>query len=434
MQKLIIKNGTVIDPLSKTESKRDIYIEDGIIKDPPRVIRGNNNVETLDASGAVLFPGLIDMHVHLREPGYEYKETIESGMKAAIAGGFTSICCMPNTNPVNDSKTVNRFLLDRASSLGMANLFPIGAISKGLQGASLSDIGELKESGAVALSDDGNPVEDSALMGRALLYAKTFDLPVISHSEDKKLRGKGAVNEGVVSGRLGILGIPRIAEEIGVARDIMLAEYYGVKIHIAHISTIGSADLVRRAKAAGVGVTCETCPHYFSITEDALMDYDANAKMNPPLRTKGDVAAIIEGLRDGTIDAVASDHAPHSEDEKNATLDAAPFGIIGLQTSLCLALRLYKRKQLSLLRIAELMSLNPAKILNIAGRGSFQNGYSADITIVDLKREWKFTRDKIKSLSKNSPFIGEKFTGMPTHTIVGGNIIKTNILPKNDGT
>ncbi|MHB1545507.1 MAG: amidohydrolase family protein, partial [bacterium] len=239
MQKLLIKNGIVVDPLTKTETKRDIYIEEGIIKDMPSKQK-IGGVKTLDAENSIVFPGLIDMHVHLREPGYEYKETIKSGMEAAIAGGFTSICCMPNTNPVNDSKTVGSFLSDKARSLNLINLFSIGAISKGLQGVSLANIGELKASGAVALSDDGNPVEDSALMGRALLYARTFDLPVISHSEDSKLRGKGVINEGVISEKLGVVGIPSVAEEIGVARDVMLADYYGVNVHIAHISTRGS--------------------------------------------------------------------------------------------------------------------------------------------------------------------------------------------------
>ncbi len=425
MQKILIKNGIVVDPLTKTEVKRDIYIEGGIIKDIP-LKQKKTGFKTLDAENSIVFPGLIDMHVHLREPGYEYKETIKSGMEAAIAGGFTSICCMPNTNPVNDSNIVTGFLSDKAKNLNLINLFTIGAISKGLQGTSLANIGELKESGAVAISDDGNPVEDAALMGRALLYSRTFDLPVISHSEDAKLRGKGVINEGVISERLGIAGIPSIAEEIGVSRDIMLAGYYGVNIHIAHISTSGSVDIIKRAKQSGINVTCETCPHYFSLSEDALLDYNTNAKMNPPLRTKKDVDAIVKALYDGTIDAIASDHAPHSEDEKDATLDAAPFGIIGLQTSLPLTLRLFYNKKISLMQIAELMSFNPAKILKLSGRGSLQNGYLADVTIVNIKKEWKFTKSMIKSLSKNSPFIGEKFKGAATAVIVDGRLIEIN--------
>ena len=425
MQKLLIKNGIVVDPLTKTEVKRDVYIEDGIIKDmPPK--QKIDGVKTLDAENSIVFPGLIDMHVHLREPGYEYKETIKSGMEAAVAGGFTSICCMPNTNPVNDSKVVGSFLLDKSKSLNLINLFPIGAISKGLQGTSLANIGELKESGAVALSDDGNPVEDGALMGRALLYARTFDLPVISHSEDSKLRGKGVINEGAISERLGVVGIPSIAEEIGVARDVMLAGYYGANVHIAHVSTSGSVDIIKKAKQSGINVTCETCPHYFSLTENALLDYNTDAKMNPPLRTEKDVEAIIKALYDGAIDAIASDHAPHSRDEKDATLDAAPFGIIGLQTSLPLTLRLFYGKKISLMQVAELMSFNPAKILKLGRRGSLQNGYIADITVVDIKKEWKFTENSIKSLSKNSPFIGEKFKGIATAVIVGGRLIEAN--------
>ncbi len=425
MQKILIKNGIAVDPPTKTEVKRDIYIEGGVIKDIPSKQK-MDGVKILNAENYIIFPGLIDMHVHLREPGYEYKETIKSGMEAAAAGGFTSICCMPNTNPVNDSKVVGSFLSDRAKALNLINLFPIGAISKGLQGTSLANIGELKESGAVALSDDGNPVEDSALMGRALLYARTFDLPVISHSEDSKLRGKGVINEGVISERLGVVGIPSIAEEIGVARDIMLAGYYGANVHIAHISTSGSVEIVKKAKQSGINVTCETCPHYFSLTENALLDYNTDAKMNPPLRTQKDVNAVIKGLYDGTIDAIASDHAPHSKDEKDTTLDAAPFGIIGLQTSLPLALRLFYGKKISLMQIAELMSFNPARILKLGRRGSLQKGYIADITVADIKKEWKFTESGIKSLSKNSPFIGEKFKGIAVAVIVGGRLIETN--------
>ncbi len=425
MQKILIKNGIAVDPLTKTEVKRDIYIEGGVIRDIPSKQK-MGGIKILDAENFIVFPGLIDMHVHLREPGYEYKETIKSGMEAAAAGGFTSICCMPNTNPVNDSKVVGSFLSDRANTLNLINLFPIGAISKGLQGTSLANIGELKESGAVALSDDGNPVEDSALMGRALLYARTFDLPVISHSEDSKLRGKGVINEGVISERLGVVGIPSIAEEIGVVRDIMLAGYYGANVHIAHISTSGSVEIVKKAKQSGINVTCETCPHYFSLTENALLDYNTDAKMNPPLRTQKDVNAVIKGLYDGTIDAIASDHAPHSKDEKDATLDAAPFGIIGLQTSLPLALRLFYGKKISLMQIAELMSFNPARILKLGRRGSLQKGYIADITVADIKKEWKFTESGIKSLSKNSPFIGEKFKGIAVAVIVGGRLIEIN--------
>lgn len=402
MDKLLIKNGIVIDPLTKTEVKRDIYIENGIIKDLPvkKPTGAKGGVKTISADGLIVFPGLIDMHVHLREPGYEYKETIKSGMEAAISGGFTSICCMPNTNPANDSEEVTSFLIGKAKNLDLINLFPIGAISKGLKGASLADIGKLKDAGAIALSDDGNPVEDSALMSRALLYADTFNLPVISHSEDIKLRGKGVINEGVMSERLGVIGMPSIAEDIGTARDVILAGYYGVKLHVAHVSTAGSVNIIRQAKKTGAKVTCETCPHYFSLTEESLLDYNTNAKMNPPLRTEMDKRAVTEAIQDGTIDVIATDHAPHSKDEKDDTLDAAPFGIIGLETSLPLTLRLFHDNKISLIRIAELMSLNPAKILNLTGRGSISNGYIGDITVVDLNKKWQFTEREIKSLSK----------------------------------
>ena len=425
MQRIIVKNGIVVDPLTKTETKRDIYIENGVIKDfsGKKTIK---DVKILDAKGLAVLPGLIDMHVHLREPGFEYKENIKSGMEAAIAGGFTSICCMPNTNPPNDSKSVNSFLLSKASSFNLINLFTIGAISKGLNGASLANIGELKESGAVAISDDGNPVDDSSLMARALLYAKTFGLPVISHSEDIRLRGKGVMNEGVVSQRLGVAGIPSIVEEIAVARDIMLARYYNARLHIAHVSTKGSVNIIRQAKKEGAGITCETCPHYFTMTEDSLLNYNTNAKMNPPLRTKEDIIAVKEALSDGTIDVIASDHAPHAEDEKDTTLDDAPFGIIGLQTSLPLTLRLYNEKKLALTDIARLMSLNPANILNLGDRGVIKNGFAGDITIVDINKKWVFTKDTIKSLSKNSPFINMGFVGLPLYVIVNANLIKAN--------
>ena len=426
MDKLLIKNGIVIDPLTKTEVKRDIYIENGIIKDLPfkKTIGAKDGVKIVSADGLIVFPGLIDMHVHLREPGYEYKETIKSGMEAAISGGFTSICCMPNTNPANDSEEVTSFLIGKAKNLDLINLFPIGAISKGLKGASLADIGKLKDAGAIALSDDGNPVEDSALMSRALLYADTFNLPVISHSEDIKLRGKGVINEGVMSERLGVIGMPSIAEDIGTARDVILAGYYGVKLHVAHVSTAGSVNIIRQAKKTGAKVTCETCPHYFSLTEESLLDYNTNAKMNPPLRTEMDKRAVTEAIQDGTIDVIATDHAPHSKDEKDDTLDAAPFGIIGLETSLPLTLRLFHDNKISLIRIAELMSLNPAKILNLTGRGSISNGYIGDITVVDLNKKWQFTEREIKSLSKNSPFIGEKFKGKSSFVIAGGKVLK----------
>ncbi len=425
MRKLIIKNGVVVDPATKTEVKRDIYIENGAIKDFPqeKTIKG---AETLDAKGLVVLPGLIDMHVHLREPGFEYKENIKSGMGAAVAGGFTSICCMPNTNPPNDSKSVNSFLLNRAKSVNLINLFTVGAISKDLKGLSLSNIGELKESGAVAISDDGNSVDDSSLMARALLYAKTFDLPVISHSEDIKLRGKGVMNEGAVSQRLGVAGIPSIAEEIAVARDVMLAKYYEARLHIAHVSTKGSVNIIRQAKKEGANITCETCPHYFTLSEDSLANYNTNAKMNPPLRTKDDIAAIKEALLDGTIDVIASDHAPHSEDEKDTTLIEAPFGIIGLQTSLPLTLKLYREKRLTLTDIARLMSLNPANILNLGNRGAIKNGFIGDITVVDINKKWTFTKDKIKSLSKNSPFIDMDFIGLPLYIVANANLIKAN--------
>lgn len=428
MNKLLIKNGIVVDPASGTETKRNIFVEDGVIKDYKRfnAAGSNKNLREINAEGLHVFPGFIDMHVHLREPGFEYKENIKSGMEAAVSGGLTSICCMPNTDPPNDSMSVNRYLISRGREIDLVNLFPIGAISRGLKGESLSNIGELKESGAVAISDDGSPVTNSSLMSRAMLYAKTFGLPVISHSEDLKLRGKGVINEGLVSQKLGVAGIPFIAEDIAVARDIMLAKYYGAKLHIAHVSTAGSVNIVRQAKKDGVDVTCETCPHYFTLTEESLLNYNTNAKMNPPLRTFNDLKAIKEGLFDGTIDVIASDHAPHSADEKDTTLESAPFGIIGLQTIVPLTLALHENNKFSLLDVSRVLSANPAAILGLNGRGGLRDGFKGDITIIDINKEWKFTEKRIKSLSKNSPFLGMNLRGIPVYTIVGGRILKAN--------
>ncbi|MCL5674031.1 MAG: dihydroorotase [Deltaproteobacteria bacterium] len=426
MEKLLIKNGIVVDPATDTQVKRDIYIENGLIKEIAYESIGKSksgiDINVIDANNLYVLPGLVDMHVHLREPGFEYKETIKTGMEAAIAGGFTSICCMPNSNPVNDCKEVNSFIINKAESFDLCNLFTIGAISRSNKGLNLANIGDLKHSGAVGISDDGRPVEDSSLMARALLYAKTFDMPVISHSEDIKLRGKGLINEGIISHKLGVNGIPSASEEIAIFRDIKLAEYYGASLHIAHVSTKGSVELIKMAKNKGINITFETCPHYFSITEESLLSYNTNAKMNPPLRTMEDVNAIKNALKDGLFDVIASDHAPHSEDEKNTTLDEAPFGIIGLETSLALTLKLYHEKYLSMLDIAKLMSFNPARILKLQNRGGIINGNIGDITIVDPGKKWTYKKENIKSLSKNSPFINKIFKGAALYVIIKGKI------------
>ena len=424
MKKLLIKNGIVVDPFTDTQVKRDIYVENGVIKDVKNETVGTKDINIINADNLFVLPGLIDMHVHLREPGFEYKETIKTGMEAAIAGGFTSICCMPNSNPVNDCKEVNSFIINKAKSFDLCNVFTIGAISRGNEGLNLANIGDLKNSGAVAISDDGMPVEDSSLMARALLYAKTFGMPVISHSEDIKLRGKGVMNEGIISHTLGLNGIPSVAEEIAIFRDIKLAEYFGASLHIAHVSTKGSVELIKMAKNNGINITFETCPHYFSITEESLLSYNTNAKMNPPLRPQEDVNAIKNALREGLFDVIASDHAPHSEDEKNTTLDEAPFGIIGLETSLALTLGLYHEKYLSMIDIANLMSYNPAKILKLQNRGAIINGNAGDITIINPEKEWTYKKENIKSLSKNSPFINKSFKGAAMYAIINGKIFK----------
>jgi dihydroorotase len=418
---LLIKNGRVIDPSQQIDDALDILVEDGMIKEMGKGLKAPG-AEVIDAKGMLVVPGLIDMHVHLRDPGFEYKEDIVSGTKAAAAGGFTSVACMPNTKPVNDNKTVTAYILDKANREGTVNVFPIGAITQGSKGEALAEMGELKEAGCVAVSDDGHPVANAELMRRALEYARGMGIMVISHAEDKSLVGEGVMNEGFVSTELGLKGIPRVAEDIATTRDVLLAEYTGSPIHIAHVSTRGAVRVIREAKARGVRVTCETAPHYFSLTDDAVRGYETNAKMNPPLREADDVAAIKEGLADGTIDVIATDHAPHHLDEKEIEFNLALNGIIGLGTSLPLSLRLVEEKVLDLKGLVERMSCNPARILGI-DRGSLKKGKAADITIIDPAREWLVEADCLASKSKNSPFIGMTMKGWAAYTIVSGNIV-----------
>jgi dihydroorotase len=367
-------------------------------------------------------PGLIDMHVHLRDPGHEYKEDIVTGTRAAVAGGFTSVCCMPNTCPVADNKAVVGYIINKARAEGLANVFPVGAITQGLKGERLAEMGELREAGCVAVSDDGRPVANAELMRRALEYARGMGILVISHAEEPALAGEGTMNEGFTSTELGLKGIPRVAEDIATARDVMLAEYTNSPIHIAHVSTRGSVRIIREAKARGVMVTCETAPHYFTLTDDAVRGYETNARMNPPLREADDLAAIKEGLKDGVIDAIATDHAPHHIDEKDVEFDAAANGIIGLETSLPLSLRLVEEKVLDLKGLVEKMSCNPARILGIP-RGALRVGAVADITIIDPALEWSVEKEKLASRSKNSPFLGERMKGAAVYTIVCGKIV-----------
>lgn len=419
---ILIKNGHVIDPKSGFNGITDIILKDDKIAEVGSSLEIING-DIIDASGKYVLPGLVDVHCHLRDPGYEYKEDIETGTRSAAAGGFTSIACMPNTNPVADNQTVVKYIINKARQEGFVNVYPIGAITKGQKGEELSDMGELKASGAVAISDDGKPVKSSLLMKKALQQASMFEMTVISHCEDLDLADEGVMNEGCQSAELGLKGIPSAAETIMVSRDLILAEYTGVPIHIAHVSNELSVDLIRHAKKRGVKVTAETCPHYFTLTDEACTGFNTNAKMNPPLRSKRDVDAVIEGLRDGTIDIIATDHAPHHIDEKNVEFNKAANGIVGFETALPLAVTyLVKPGHLSMEELVEKMCINPSKILGL-NKGSLKKGMTADITIVDVNEEFTVDTGQFKSKSKNSPFHGFKLSGVVYHTIVNGKIV-----------
>ncbi len=421
--KILIKNGHVIDPANGIDEVTDIFVSDGVITDIGESSDLDGvDIKIIDAKGKVVAPGLVDMHIHLREPGQEYKETIETGTRAAIAGGVTSVACMPNTDPVCDNEAIVRFIKERAKDAGYANVFPIGSVSKGLEGKYLSEIGQMVFEGAVAVSDDGRPVENSALMRRAIEYSQMFDIPVISHCEDPAL-GEGDMNEGAIASQMGLRGISPAAEEVMAARDILVAENLGARVHIAHISTKGTVELVRQAKKRGVKVTCETCPHYFSLTEEACEGYNTNAKMNPPLRTAEDVKAIKEGLKDGTIDCIVTDHAPHHIDEKQCEFSLAKNGIVGLETSLGLGIKeLVKTGVLTMSQLIEKMSKTPAEILGIS-RGTLGVGHIADIVIFDPESTWTVDVNKFYSKGKNSPFDGFELYGKPEYVLVGGEIL-----------
>lgn len=420
--RILIKNGHVVDSKTGRDGIFDIHIDNGKI-----IEIGNDldigNCDFIDASGKYVIPGLVDAHCHLRDPGYEYKEDIESGTRSAAIGGFTSIACMPNTNPVADSEAVIKYIINKGKQDGLVNVYPIGALSKGQKGEELAEIGELKFAGAVAISDDGKPVRSASLMKKALQYASMFDITVISHCEDIDLAEEGVMNEGYQSTVMGLRGIPAAAEEIMVARDLILAEYTKVPVHIAHVSTALSVELIRNAKKRGVKVTCETCPHYFSLTEDACADFNTLAKVNPPLRTKKDVEAVIEGLRDDTIDIIATDHAPHHRDEKNVEFGLAANGIVGFETAVPLTVTcLVKPGIISMKKLVEKMCVNPSGILSL-NKGVIDVGRSADIAIIDINEEFTVEISKLSSKSKNSPFDGFKLFGPVYYTIVDGNIV-----------
>lgn len=415
--KTCIKNGLIINPKTQMEEVSDLWIEDGIVS---FIGHKEDKVdEIIDASGKWVVPGLIDLHVHFRAPGFEYKEDIESGAKAAAKGGFTTVCCMPNTNPVIDNECVVEYIYAMAKRANGVNVLPIGAITKGQQGESLADIGKMKEHGICAISEDGKTVMDSGLLKKAMSYAKPFGLVMMSHTEDRTLTG-GAMNAGENAQLFGIKGIPREAEEIIVARDILLAKYTGCKLHLCHISTEGSLEIIRFAKAQGVHVTAETAPHYFTLDDSILGDYDTNKKMSPPLRTKKDVEAIKRALADGTLDVIATDHAPHHYDEKNVEFEKAPFGIVGLETSFGLSFtQLYQSGLLSKMQLIEKMSTKPAEILGIE-KGDLSVGKVADITLIDPKATYTVTKETFAGKSKNSPFIGMTLQGEVICTLVAG--------------
>ena len=420
--KWLIKGGRVVDPASGTDEKLDIVIADGVIKKVGKKISPLKGSEVFDATGLTVFPGFIDMHSHLREPGFEYKETVATGAAAAVRGGITSIMCMANTDPVNDNASVTGYILEKAKDAGMARVYPVGCVTEGMAGEKLSEMGELADAGCVAVSDDGRPISNGEIMRRAMAYAPVFDLLVIDHAEDLTITGDGVMHEGAISTRLGLEGIPAAAAVTGVARNIALIKEFGGRIHLAHISTRNAIDLIRTAKAEGLSITAETCPHYFSLTHEAVLGYNTNAKMNPPLRTEDDLQAVIEALADGTIDVIATDHAPHHRDEKEVEFDLAAFGISGLETALALTLKLVNDGRISLLDAVGKWTTAPARIAGLSG-GSIAPEEVADLAFVDLDGEWTVDPEKFVSRGKNTPFTGMTLKGVVTATIVGGQFV-----------
>jgi dihydroorotase len=418
---IAIKGGHVIDP-GQWNGPADVVIENGKVARLGPNLSVPDGATVIQAVGRLVLPGFVDVHVHFREPGFEYKETIESGTAAAVAGGFTSVCCMPNTNPVNDNQSITEFILERARAAGLAHVFPIGAITKGSEGKELAEIGDLRRAGCVAISDDGRPVMNSLVMRRAMEYARAFDIPVVDHCEDLHLSEGGCMNEGLVSTELGLPGIPPAAEDVMVARNLSLAELTGARLHLAHISTVGSVRMVREAKARGIHVTAEACPHHFTLTEELARGYNTHAKMNPPLRTWQDVQAIKEGLRDGTIDVIATDHAPHAPQEKQQEFTEAPFGIVGLETALPLTLGLVEEGILDLETAVAKLTVRPAEAFGLA-KGTLAVGADADVVLVSPHAQWEVDPARFRSKSRNTPFAGWKVKGLVTMTLVGGRIV-----------
>lgn len=424
--RILIKNGRVIDPANVTDETRDILINNGIVEESAKDIRAGHVDKTIDASGKWVVPGLIDLHVHLREPGYEHKETIATGSRSGALGGFTTICCMPNTNPVMDNEIVVEYVKMKAERDGVINVLPIGAITKGQKGEELANIGNMAKVGVCAISEDGKTVDSAGLMKTALKYAGMFKIPVFSHCEEKTLAGKGQMNAGDKASLLGLAGISNDSEEVIVSRDIILAKSAKAKLHICHISTRGSVHLLKDAKSRLQDVTGEVTPHHFTLADEEIEDYDANYKMSPPLRSVKDRTALIEALRDGTIDVIATDHAPHHYDEKNCEFEKAMNGIVGLETAFALSYsELVEKNILSPIELIEKMSYNPAKIIGI-NKGTLSKGCIADIAIIDTKNEYTIDVVKFASKSKNSPFNGRKVKGKVEYTIAGGKIVVEN--------
>jgi dihydroorotase len=421
MAKILIKGGRVISPAQKLDKTCDILIEKGKISAIGKGL-DDKGADVIDAAGMVVTPGLVDIHVHLRDPGLEYKEDIASGTLSAVTGGFTAVACMPNTNPVNDNQTVTSHILDKAAKEGHCRVFPIASITKGLKGESLTEMGELKDLGVYAVSDDGRPVSNPQLMRRAMEYARPFDMTIVSHAEDLDLVGSGVMNEGPVSTELGLKGIPWVAEDAATSREAMLAEFTGAHLHVAHVSTKGSIDIVRQAKKRGVNITCEAAPHHFTLTDEAVRGYNTNAKMNPPLRSHEDREAVRQGIADGTVDAIATDHAPHHIDEKNVEFAIAMNGIVGLETALPLTLKLVAEGLIDLPKAVELLSSGPARALNLPV-GQLEEGGVADVTVIDPNLDWTVEAQELASKSKNTPFDGWQMKGAAVCTIVAGKIV-----------
>ena len=419
---IVIKNGRVIDPASQTDRVADVLIVDGLIAGVAPNL-SSSHAEVFDASGMIVAPGFIDMHVHLREPGFEHAENIESGSRAAAAGGFTSVCCMPNTKPVNDSVTVTSYIVERARRSAIVNVFPIGAITKGSAGEELSAIGGMKDAGAVAISDDGLPVMNARVMRRAMEFAKSYDLPIIQHCEDLNLSAGGDMHEGAASVRWGLRGIPSAAEDVMVARDLVLAQLTGARYHVAHISTRNAVAMVDFARRKGLPVSCEVTPHHFALSDADIHAYDSNYKMKPPLRACGDREAVTDAIVAGTVTAIATDHAPHAGSEKMQEFERCPFGILGFETALGLALEhLVHTGKLTLARMVELFTTGPDSVMRL-GRGTLSTGAPGDVTIFSTEMVWTYDVNQSQSRSRNSPFDGHAFQGGPVATVVGGKLV-----------